>query len=71
MVFTFTTSDNIITDFTVGEDVIGIAGLGIGFSDINITQQEDNALIAIDGINLGILQGIDADILSVDNFVIV
>ncbi|MEL6460441.1 MAG: serine hydrolase [Cyanobacteria bacterium J06621_15] len=62
---------NTITDFTVGEDVIGIAGLGIGFSDINITQQEDNALIAIDGINLGILQGIDADILSVDNFVIV
>ena len=28
---------NIITDFTSGEDVLGIAGLGIGFDDLSIT----------------------------------
>ena len=37
---------NIITDFTSGEDVLGIAGLGIGFDDLSISQQEDNTLIA-------------------------
>ena len=37
---------NIITDFTSGEDVLGIAGLGIGFDDLSITQQDDNTLIA-------------------------
>ncbi|BAY80706.1 serine-type D-Ala-D-Ala carboxypeptidase [Calothrix parasitica NIES-267] len=62
---------NAITDFTIGEDVIGIAGLGIGFEDISITQQNDNTLIAVDGMGLGILQGIDANVLSVENFVIV
>ncbi len=62
---------NTITDFTIGEDVIGIAGLGISFADVNITQQEDNTLIAVGGVNLGILQGINASSLSVDNFAIV
>ncbi|MEO1377868.1 MAG: calcium-binding protein, partial [Cyanobacteria bacterium J06635_10] len=62
---------NTITDFTSGEDVIGIAGLGISFADISITQQEDNALIAINGVDLGILQGINANNLSVDNFAFV
>ena len=62
---------NTITDFTIGEDVIGIAGLGIGFEDISITQQEDDSLIAVNGMSLGILQGIDANVLSVDNFAIV
>ena len=62
---------NTITDFTIGEDVIGISGLGIGFADVSITQQEDNALIIVDGINLGILQGIESNSLDVDNFAIV
>ena len=38
-------SANIITDFTSGEDALGIAGLGIGFDDLSITQQDDNTLI--------------------------
>jgi D-alanyl-D-alanine carboxypeptidase len=59
---------NTITDFTIGEDVIGIAGLGISFADISITGQENNTLIAVDGIDLGILQGINANSLTVDNF---
>ena len=59
---------NIITDFTSGEDVLGIAGLGIGFDDLSITQQDENTLIAANGSDLAILQGIGADSLVVDNF---
>ena len=59
---------NIITDFTTGEDVLGIAGLGIGFDDLSITQQDDNTLIAANGSDLAILQGIGADSLIADNF---
>ncbi|MGF1674211.1 MAG: hypothetical protein ACFCUV_11080, partial [Rivularia sp. (in: cyanobacteria)] len=59
---------NIITDFTLGEDVLGIAGLGIGFDDLSITQQDDNTLIAVNGSDLAILQGIGATSLNADNF---
>ncbi|MEO1762936.1 MAG: serine hydrolase [Cyanobacteria bacterium J06629_18] len=59
---------NIITDFTSGEDVLGIAGLGIGFDDLSITQQDNNTLIAVNGSDLAILQGIGADSLIADNF---
>jgi hypothetical protein len=59
---------NIITDFTTGEDVLGIAGLGIGFDDLSITQQEDNTLISANNSELAILQGIGADSLIADNF---
>ncbi len=59
---------NIITDFTSGEDVLGIAGLGIGFDDLSITGQDDNTLIAANGSELAILQGIGADSLIADNF---
>ena len=59
---------NMITDFTSGEDVLGIAGLGIGFEDLSITQQENNTLIAVPVADLAILQGISADSLSADNF---
>ncbi|MEL6165725.1 MAG: hypothetical protein AAFY21_07605 [Cyanobacteria bacterium J06641_2] len=59
---------NIITDFTSGEDVLGIAGLGIGFDDLSITQQDDNTLIAANGSDLAILQGFAADSLIADNF---
>ena len=59
---------NIITDFTIGEDVLGIAGLGIGFEDLSITQQDDTTLIAANSSDLAILQGISADNLSTNNF---
>jgi hypothetical protein len=61
-------SANTITDFTSGEDVLGIAGLGIGFDDLSITGQDDNTLIAANGSELAILQGIGADSLIADNF---
>ena len=59
---------NIITDFTSGDDVLGIAGLGIGFEDLSITQQNGNTLISTGGAELAVLQGISADSLVADNF---
>ena len=59
---------NIVTDFTLGEDVLGIAGLGIGFDNIDLTQLENNTSIAVEGSDLAILQGIDAVNLTADDF---
>ncbi|MEM7591467.1 MAG: hypothetical protein AAF383_08095 [Cyanobacteria bacterium P01_A01_bin.83] len=59
---------NIITDFTSGEDVIGIAGLGIGFTDVSITDLEGDALISANDSELAILQGVDASVLSESDF---
>ena len=53
-------SVNIITDFTGGEDVIGIAGLGIGFEELSISQTGDNTLISTDEEDLVILQNVEA-----------
>ncbi len=62
---------NIITDFTSGEDVIGIAGLGISFDDLSISQQGYDALITASGSDLAILQGIEATTLVADDFTLV
>ncbi|MEM6404899.1 MAG: calcium-binding protein, partial [Cyanobacteria bacterium P01_D01_bin.116] len=62
---------NIITDFTISEDVLGIAGLGIGFDDLSITQNEDNTLISVNNSELAILQGISADSVNAESFAIV
>lgn len=59
---------NVITDFTSGEDVIGIAGLGIGFADVSITAVEGDALIAAAGSELAILEGVAAESLTADDF---
>ncbi|MEM8827925.1 MAG: hypothetical protein AAGE96_01040 [Cyanobacteria bacterium P01_G01_bin.19] len=59
---------NIITDFTSGEDVIGIAGLGIGFADLSITELEGDALITASSSDLAILQGIASESLTADDF---
>ncbi|MEM8830616.1 MAG: calcium-binding protein [Cyanobacteria bacterium P01_G01_bin.19] len=61
-------SANIITDFTSGEDVIGLAGLGIGFEDVSITDMEGDALIAASGSDLAILSGVAADSLTESDF---
>lgn len=65
---TIAESTNTINDFTIGEDIIGIAGLGIGFDDVNLVQQEDNTLISVDGEELATLMGVNANNLSTDNF---
>ena len=61
-------SPNTVTDFTSGEDVIGIAGLGIGFDDLAFTQQDDNTLISVDDSELVILTGVNSNSLSAANF---
>ena len=58
---------NNITDFN-SDDVIGIAGLGIGYDDLEIIQQEGNTLIGTADNELAILSGVNADSLSADNF---
>ena len=67
----FPESTNTITDFESGVDVIGIAGLGIGFEELSIFDNEGNALISNDDNDLAILQGVDAASLNADNFVFV
>ena len=61
----------LITDFTSGEDGLGIAGLGIGFDVLSISQQEDSTLIAVNGSDLAILQGVGTVVLNVNNFLFV
>ena len=61
-------STNKIDDFTVGEDVIGIAGLGVGFDEVDLVQQGGNTLISAGGNELATLMDIDSANLSADNF---
>ncbi|MBE9048754.1 alkaline phosphatase, partial [Pleurocapsales cyanobacterium LEGE 10410] len=68
----FPESANTITDFESGVDVIGVAGLGIGFEDLNIlniSDSEGDALIASGDRDLAVLQGVDASGLNAENFV--
>jgi len=58
---------NHIIDFD-SDDVIGIAGLGIGYDDLSLTQQEGNTLISAGEDELAILSGVDSASLSADNF---
>lgn len=59
---------NTITDFTLGEDVIGIAGLGASFDKLTLTQQGNNTLIAFNNNQLSVLNGIQSSSLSASNF---
>jgi hypothetical protein len=67
----FPDSANTITDFELDIDVLGVAGLGIGFDNLTISQDGDNSLINANGRDLAILLGTDANSLSPDNFVFV
>ena len=60
---------NTITDFVSGEDVLGIAGLNIGFDDLSITQNGNNTVISTDGQDLASLSGVSSSNLNADNFV--
>ena len=55
---------NTIADFTVGEDVIGIAGSGGSFSNLTFTQQNQDLLVSFNSSNLAVLQGIQASSLN-------
>jgi Ca2+-binding RTX toxin-like protein len=62
------TAVNTIADFTPGEDVIGLAGVGASFGALTLTQQADNALVAFGENELAILNGIQTTSLSAENF---
>ncbi len=65
-------SPNTINDFTSGEDVIGIAGLGIGFEDLEISQTDAGALISANGDDLAIVGNTpDGFLANPDHFVFV
>ena len=51
--------------------MIGIAGLGVSFDDLSITQQGDDVLIAANNSDLAMLKAIDAASLGVDDFAFV
>ncbi|EHJ10156.1 MAG: pre-peptidase C-terminal domain-containing protein [Crocosphaera sp.] len=59
---------NVVTDFTGGEDVLGISGLGIGFDDLSITQDNADTLIALGDDELAKLLGVTASSLSAADF---
>ena len=59
---------NTINDFTGTEDVIGVAGLGIGYSDLDITQTDAGALISADGNDLAIIANVSADLLANESY---
>ncbi|MEB3359025.1 MAG: hypothetical protein VKK04_20030 [Synechococcales bacterium] len=62
---------NRITDFNGAEDVIGLEGFGTNFDAISILQQGADALIAVNGNPLALLENIDASQLSAANFALV
>lgn len=61
--------DNVITDFTVGEDTIDFAGrLVRRFEDLEITQDGNDALISFFWGDSVRLEGVDANTLTADDF---
>ena len=63
-IFAGSGGNNIITDFTIGEDVIGIAELEVSFGDLSIIQSEDGATISANGNNLAVVEDISFDLLN-------
>ena len=60
----FPEAPNTITDFTSGEDVIGVAGLSIGFGDLAITEDERGTLISSNDSELAILTDVSVDVIA-------
>lgn len=63
---------NIMTDFTSGEDVLGVAGLGATeIGDLNIFQDGDDVAIALNGDDLAILLNVNSNELTNNEFVFI
>ncbi|MGV2830847.1 calcium-binding protein [Myxosarcina sp. GI1(2024)] len=62
-------SANTITDFTIGEDVIGIEGIVASFESLGLTQQDQNVLISFEGSDLAVLNNMETSDLNAENFV--
>ena len=62
-------SRHTITDFNLEDDLLNIEGLGVGsFSDLTLSNEDGNALIAFDNNELATLLRVNADTLTPDNF---
>jgi len=61
---------NVVTDFTSGLDVIGIAGFDLEFDDIDLTQDGNDARVGILGTDFAILHNVDVASLGADDFFI-
>ncbi|CCQ59424.1 Glycerophosphoryl diester phosphodiesterase [Crocosphaera watsonii WH 0402] len=60
---------NIVTDFDQVEgDVLGIAGLGIGFDALDLSNDGDDAIVAFGGNDLARLSGVDSNSLTAADF---
>ncbi|MCG5062029.1 MAG: DVUA0089 family protein [Limnoraphis sp. WC205] len=64
-------SPNIVADFESGIDVIGIGGLDVTFSELSITEVGDDAVVSVSGGDLATLLGVEANVLSGDDFLLV
>jgi hypothetical protein len=59
---------NLINDFTPGEDVIGIAGLGISFDDLTFTDTDLGAVVSLEANDLAVFTNANADFISNEEF---
>ena len=59
---------NPIADLELDSDIIGFSNLDVGFKDLTLSQDGDNTSVAVADNNIAVLQGIDSDSLSADNF---
>jgi hypothetical protein len=64
------TAKNVVTDFTLGVDVIGFGGIsGVSkFSDLTLLQQGGDTLVKVGNTELASLQGITSSSLTASNF---
>ncbi len=64
------TSKNIVTDFTVGIDKIGLGGIGVTqFNALTLLQQGDDTIVKIGNAELVSLLGITSNTLTANDFV--
>jgi hypothetical protein len=61
-------SVNTVVDFTAGEDVLGLSGLGASFEQLSFVQEGQNTLISFNGRGLAVLSGVQSSSLSAGNF---
>ncbi len=63
-------SNNIVTDFTVGIDKIGLGGVGVTqFCGLTLSQQGSDTLVKIGNTELALLLGITSTSLTANDFV--
>ena len=60
-------SANTITDFVVGDDLIVIQGLGVGFADLGFRDSADGAIVSLNGSDLAVLTNRNANFIANEN----